>query len=146
MLKLFSETAQYAIQTMLHLACNPEKKTMVSAIAEEEGIPSQYLGKIVQTLSKHSLIKTTRGRGGGISLNKKPKNIKIVDILTAIDGPPQNPEICVFGLDECLDAAPCPVHSEWKSLKAEIKNKLINKNLLSLSKELKKKHKIMNMK
>tara|TARA_B100000959_G_C14741459_1_gene525260 strand:+ start:277 stop:717 length:441 start_codon:yes stop_codon:yes gene_type:complete len=143
MFKLFSESTQYAIQAMIHLACNLDKKTNVNIIAEKEGIPSQYLGKIVQVLSKHNLIKATRGRGGGISLNYSPKDIKIIDIVIAINGPFKNPEMCVYGLDFCVDTAPCPVHKQWKGLKEDMKIKLMDQNLLSLSNNLKEKHKSM---
>ena len=143
MFKLFSESTQYAIQTMIHLACNPKDKTMVSAIAKSEDIPPHYLGKIAQTLAKHHLIKTSRGRTGGIILNKPPEDIRIIDIVVAINGSPETPEMCVFGLDFCSDSAPCPIHPEWKGLKEDIINKLMNQNLLSLADELKKKHNFM---
>ena len=145
MLKLFSESTQYAIQAMIHLSVNPEKRTMVSIIAEKENIPSQYLGKIAQILSKHGLIKTTRGRSGGLILSCPPEDIKILDIVLAINGPYPDPEMCVFGLDFCVDSAPCPVHKEWKGLKEDIKKKLMNQNLRSLANELKKKHAMMRL-
>ena len=43
---------------------NPEKPIMVREIAEAYSIPAQFLAKITQTLAKHHLLNTTRGRGG----------------------------------------------------------------------------------
>ncbi|MBC8311406.1 MAG: Rrf2 family transcriptional regulator [Candidatus Marinimicrobia bacterium] len=129
---------------MIYLAVNDEKLILVHQIAEDYKIPKYYLAKIVQTLSKHNLIKSTRGRNGGIQLSKPAGEIKILDIIHAINGPPGDSEMCIFGLDICSDLVPCPVHEVWKSMKADINDKLIHQNLESLAKEVHRKHELLN--
>ena len=140
---MFTESVKHAIQAMIYLANNQDKNVMVSTIAEDYDIPKFYLAKIVQTLSKHNLIHSTRGRSGGIKLNKPAKDIRIIDIINVIDGPPPEHEICLFGLDICSDSVPCPVHDVWKAMKQELNEKLIHQNLETLSKEMHRKHKLL---
>ena len=140
---MFSESVKHSIQAMIHLAENDGKLIMVSHIAENYEIPKHYLAKLVQTLSKHHLIKSVQGRNGGIQLNKPPSEIKIIDIIHAIEGPPPENEMCIFGLDKCSDQVPCPIHSDWKKMKLQLEDKLFNRNLDDLNKELQKKHKLL---
>jgi Rrf2 family protein len=140
---MFSESVKHSIQAMIHLAENDGKLIMVNHIAENCEIPKHYLAKLVQTLSKHHLIKSVQGRNGGIQLNKPPSEIKIIDIIHAIEGPPHENEMCIFGLDKCSDQVPCPIHSDWKKMKLQLEDKLFNRNLDDLNKELQKKHKLL---
>ncbi len=121
MLNIFSESIKYSIQTMIYLASHQNERVMVSTIAADYDIPKFYLAKLVQNLVKHQLIKASRGRTGGISLNKPAQDIRIIDIIHAIDGPDSVEEMCVFGLDICSDVVPCPVHNVWSGMKENIK-------------------------
>lgn len=142
MIPMFSESVKHAIQAMIYLAVNQDKTVRVNKIAEDYDIPKFYLAKIVQTLSKHKLIHSTRGRSGGIKLNKPAKDIRVIDIIHVIDGPPPEHEMCLFGLDICSDSVPCPVHDTWKIMKQELNKKLIHQNLEALAREVHKKHEI----
>jgi len=134
-----SKTIQNAIQTMVYLTLNKEKHANVTEISKEYNISKSYLAKIVQILSAKKLIKTSTGRNGGISLNRKPESIKVIDIVNAINGSSRNREICVLGIGECNDDTHCPIHHSWKLVKKTINNKLSNQNLKTLSEELSKK-------
>ncbi len=110
----YSKSAKYAIQAMIYLAeSNQEDLIMVSEIAEAYKIPKSFLSKITRTLGKHNLLKTTRGRNGGIQLSKPADDIKLIHIVEAIDGPEAGCERCGFGFDACSDDDPCPFHHKW---------------------------------
>jgi len=140
---MFTESVKHAIQAMIYLAANNDENVMVSKIAENYDIPKFYLAKIVQTLSKHNLIHSTRGRSGGIKLNKPAKDIRIIDIIHVIDGPPPEHEICIFGIDICSDSVPCPVHDVWKTMKNDLNDKLIHQDLETLANEMNRKHELL---
>jgi Rrf2 family protein len=116
---------------------------MVREIAEAYGIPSQFLSKIMQTLVKQRLIKATRGRKGGITLNKPAREIYLNQIINAIDGPPPEKEQCVVGLDLCSDETPCPLHEQWKPIRLKLRNMLDSESLDILAKRVLSKRKIM---
>ena len=78
---MFSESAKYAIQAMIYLAENQKDgMILVSQISDDYDIPKYYLSKLIQTLSKNNLLKSSRGRRGGVKLGKPAKDIKIIDI------------------------------------------------------------------
>ncbi|MEK6674393.1 MAG: Rrf2 family transcriptional regulator [Planctomycetota bacterium] len=56
-------------------------------IAEEYGIPAEYLLKIMQQLVRAQVLKSERGRGGGFTLGKAPSKVSLLDIVEAIEGP-----------------------------------------------------------
>ncbi|MBC8479601.1 MAG: Rrf2 family transcriptional regulator [FCB group bacterium] len=139
---IYSKSSEYAIQAMIYLAEHHEQeKIMVSKIAEEYGIPVHFLAKLVQTLVKHHLVKSFRGRSGGLKLNKPARDIRVIDIVYAIDGPPPEKEMCVIGLDECNDTVPCPLHNNWKIIKENIRVLLGHENLEHLAVEVVRKRK-----
>jgi Rrf2 family protein len=56
-------------------------------IAEDTGIPVEYLRKVLQRLTRARLVQSERGRGGGFRLGKSPSKITLLDIVEAIEGP-----------------------------------------------------------
>ncbi|MFQ6610394.1 MAG: RrF2 family transcriptional regulator [Fidelibacterota bacterium] len=143
---LYSKSSEYAIQAMIYLAVNQkDERIMVNKIAREYDIPLYFLAKIVQTLSKHHLIRSYRGRNGGIKLNKPANDIRIIDIVYAIDGPPPEKEMCVIGLDECSDSVACPLHNNWKIIKENIRVLLGHENLEKLANEVIKKRETLRL-
>ena len=135
MLKL-SKTVQDAIQTMVYLALNENKHASVASLSSQYNFSKTYLAKIVQILSSNKLIKTSIGRRGGVSLNKNPESIKIIDIVNAIDGNSYKKEQCFLGIGDCNEETHCPIHYSWQSVKTTIHDKLSNQNLKDLSLEL----------
>ena len=146
MLKMFSDSIKHSVQAMIYLANHDNERVRVGQIATDYDIPKFYLAKLVQTLAKHHLIKTTRGRNGGIKLNKPAKDIRIIDIIHAINSPPPNEDMCIYGLDICTDLAPCPFHDVWKKMRENITDNLHHQNLENLARELDRKHKILGSK
>ncbi len=144
---LYSKSAEYAIQAMIYLAEHkPEKPIMIRKIAEDYDIPYQFLAKIMQVLVKHRLVKATRGRTGGVQLAKDPKDIYLNQIVHAIDGFPPDEEMCVVGLDLCSDDVPCPLHEQWKPIRAQLRDLLSTEPLDDLAKRVIKKRDEMNKK
>ncbi len=120
--------ADYALRAMLYLARNDKldkdsKKASTSQIAKDQEIPASFLAKIISQLSIAGLIDTKRGAKGGVCLKRDKKDITLLDVVEAIDGPinlnecTQNPNICTFG-------ETCPLHSVWCEAQVELVNKL----------------------
>jgi Rrf2 family protein len=130
---LYSKSAEYTIQAMLYLAENEgQGLVMVSSIAEAYNIPKHFLAKLVQTLTRNHLIKSYRGRNGGIELARSSGKITILQIVNAIEGPPPEQEVCVIGLDVCSDDVVCPLHNQWQHIRELVHDTLNNQTLLEL--------------
>ena len=61
--------------------------TSVRDIAERTGLPQPYLEQILLALKGAGLVRSKRGVGGGYVLAKSPADIKVSDIISAVDGP-----------------------------------------------------------
>lgn len=134
---LYSKSAKYAIQSMIYLAVKEaENLTMVSEIAEAYNIPQSFLSKITRTLRKHHLIKSTRGRNGGIRLSKPANEIFINDILFAVDGPESIIPKCGFGYDSCTKEYPCPFHHRWSDVITQVYELMESETLENLARDV----------
>lgn len=78
--------AHYATVAMLALASRYELDEPVQArvIATNHGVPSQFLGQILQQLRNAGLVTSLRGSNGGFRLAKPPEQISIIAILEAV--------------------------------------------------------------
>jgi Rrf2 family protein len=83
-----------------------------SVIAAMSKSPPNYLGKLLQMMSKAELVHSQKGLGGGYRLARDPADISLFDVLESIeDGRAWNR--CIFGDSECSDNNPCAVHNDW---------------------------------
>src|ERR1700683_768221 len=106
---LYSRSVEYAIRSCVHLAQLPGGQyAMVKQIAAEEEIPAHFLAKILQQLTRKGLLRSSKGPTGGFSLRVPPDDIRLLDIIEALDGLAEY-ERCVNGLPECSDRMPCPL-------------------------------------
>jgi len=113
---IYSRSAEYAIRAFVHLARVQEGKyAMVKNIAEQEEIPAHFLAKILQQLARKGLLRSSKGPTGGFALRVEASEIRLLDIVEALDGlaPYQQ---CASGLSECSDDMPCSMHDSWIAL------------------------------
>ena len=131
---LYSKSTEYALQAMIYLAENEgQGLAMVSIIADTYDIPKHFLAKLVQTLTRHHLIKSYRGRNGGVKLARPAENITMLQVVNAIEGMPPEHEMCVIGLDVCSEEVACPLHNQWQHIKTLVKESLHHKTLGELA-------------
>ncbi len=116
---IFSRKCEYGLQAALYLAANNEKGPISSdEIAAALHIPKEFVSKILQSLTKKDIIASKKGKAGGFYLAKEPDQIRLIDIVVAIDGI-DTFERCVLGFPECSPDHPCPVHDRWGVLRDE---------------------------
>lgn len=85
---MLSKKTKYAIKALVILAKNQNEPPMqIARIAEKEHIPKKFLEQILLDLRNAGFLFSKKGAGGGYSLNKKPEDIYLVDILRITDGP-----------------------------------------------------------
>ena len=87
-----STRGDYACRALLSLALRAEpdcvqKPTSVRDIAERTGLPQPYLEQILLALKGAGLVRSKRGVGGGYILNRPPADIRLSEIVSAVDGP-----------------------------------------------------------
>jgi len=73
-----------------------------------------------------------RGPKGGIKLAKNAADIRVMDIVSCIDGLKQFNN-CILGLAECNERHPCPLHGSWAGHRDEISKDFNNLTIKDLS-------------
>jgi Rrf2 family iron-sulfur cluster assembly transcriptional regulator len=71
----------------LALHADTEGPTAVRDIAERTGLPQPYLEQILLALKGAGLVRSKRGVGGGYVLARRPEEITLSQIVSAVDGP-----------------------------------------------------------
>ncbi|MET0143836.1 MAG: Rrf2 family transcriptional regulator [Ilumatobacteraceae bacterium] len=84
-----STRGDYACRALLSLTLHGagDGPTSVRDIAERTGLPQPYLEQILLALKGAGLVRSKRGVGGGYVLARDPADIKLSEIVSAVDGP-----------------------------------------------------------
>jgi len=123
MIKL-STKGRYGARLMLSLARhykNGDETVILKSISDEEEISIRYLEQIIIPLKINRLVKSIRGAGGGYILARRPSEIKLSEILHALEGSCCLVE-CVEDEDFCHRIPICATHEVWKEATRLLKN------------------------
>ncbi len=84
----FSAKGEYGIMAVLDLALtNGAAPVQAKAIADRQGIPLRFLEQILSALRHAGLVESSRGVHGGYRLARPAGEIRIGDVIQAVDGP-----------------------------------------------------------
>ena len=115
----FSTKAEYGLKAMVNLAISfPEFKN-IKTIAGEEEISAKYLERLMGILRENNLVNSHRGKSGGYTLARNPANIKVGEIIEALEGP-----ISIKCEREECRLKKCPSKKVWIKLGKQIKKTL----------------------
>lgn len=117
-----STKGRYAVMAMADLASQGSGKPVALAdIATRQEISLSYLEQLFGKLRKGALVKSVRGPGGGYRLARPGAEIRISDIILAVDEPiqatrcaPGTPAGCHNNKGRCL------THDLWEELSNQI--------------------------
>jgi Rrf2 family protein len=126
--------ADYAVRAVLFLARNGDQRIATNMIAEEQRIPPSFLAKIVSQLSIAGLLHTSRGARGGVTLARESKEISLLEVIEAIDGPIQLNE-CVGENSTCSFDGECPLHPVWNEVHDQLVSRLKATNFADMAKK-----------
>jgi len=104
---MISQTAEYALRAMVHMATVDSKQT-VEQIAVGTQVPAGYLSKVLQSLTRAELLRSQRGIGGGFTLAKPADTVSVYEVVQAVD-PIQRIHECPLGLAAHRHRL-CPLH------------------------------------
>jgi len=132
---MLTKGCEYAIRAavlLTHKSREERQFVPVREIADELDISFHFLTKLLQVLTEAGILHSFRGPNGGVALTRKPSDIRLHDIIVAIDG--ENLfKSCVLGLSRCSDDSPCPLHREWARRREQIDRMFANATLAKLA-------------
>lgn len=116
---IFSKKCELGIQAVLFLSVKKNKLIYrAEEISDELKVPKEFVSKVLQILTASGIVGSKKGKSGGFYLSKKPSQIRLIDIVEAIDGLEVFNE-CVLGFPGCSAEKPCPVHDKWGMVRDE---------------------------
>jgi len=115
-----STRARYGTRALLELALHwGEGPVLLKDIAQRQQIPLPYLQQLIGPLIQVGIIKTTRGKRGGISLLKPPKEGVLGEVIQLLDGSIA-PVKCVDSPETCPLSGHCVTRDIWEEVKKAI--------------------------
>jgi len=120
---------KYAVTASLDLAMHDENTSYVaiSEIAKRQSIPASYLEQLFRYLRKAGILESLRGPGGGYKLTRPTSDIKIGEIIAAVENRMDATQC--GGEGNCSAGSKCLAHNLWTELNSEVDNFLMNKSL-----------------
>lgn len=119
-----STRGRYGLRAMLELATSFGRGPLVvTELAGQQGLSRKYLHTLLASLKKAGLVEAIRGPGGGFVLSRSPAEIRLSEVLRAVEGP--------FALVDCVDNANgcersngCVARGVWSELSSAIEQML----------------------
>ncbi len=129
-MKLTSK-GRYAVMAMADLAKNHDPRPVaLNEISLRQGISIFYLEQLFLKLKKNSLVNSTRGPSGGYVLSKSPDQIKLSNIISAVNEEVKTLKCNKNSKKGCNGkSVKCITHSLWDELGEHINLFFENKSL-----------------
>jgi Rrf2 family protein len=113
---MFRTETRHALRALASLA-HADAPVPISTLAERTGTPAPMLSKVLHRLSLLGFVTGRTGRGGGYRLARAAGQLRLSDLVTALEGPGFARE-CLFGWTACSEEKPCPLHTTWSRVRA----------------------------
>lgn len=118
---MISQTAEYALRAIVYLADQSDAPQTTQQIAEITRVPSGYLAKVMQQLSRAGLVRAQRGLHGGFTLAIPAKELTVLDVVQAVD-PLRRIAHCPLGI--VGHQSLCPLHRRLDNAVAMVEKAL----------------------
>jgi Rrf2 family protein len=112
-----STRTRYGTRALLELALHKGKEPVsLKDIAGQQQISLPYLEQLIAPLIAGGIIRSTKGPKGGISLARKPGDIKLSEITHLLEGSVA-PVECIDNPEVCKRSEFCATRDIWSELK-----------------------------
>jgi len=128
---------RYAVMAMADLALYQNGKPVsLNDISLRQNISLSYLEQLFSKLKNEKLVKSVRGPSGGYVLEKNPKDIKLSNIIFAVDEQVKTLNCKRDSKRGCNGKTmKCITHNLWEDLEQHINNFFENVSLNDLLKQ-----------
>lgn len=119
-----SKIVDYGTLVLTHMAQYPDRLFSAADLAAALGLGQPTVSKVLKTLLRHSLVRSSRGSQGGYALTRSADQISVAQIIDALEEQP-------FGLTECTSTpgvcsyeAGCQIRMNWQRINAVVRRTL----------------------
>lgn len=127
---------EYGLRCILQLVVNDLDRPMtVAEVAENEGLSTEYAGKLLNLMRQGGLVESIRGRNGGFVLGRAADEISVADVLRVFSGDIFDSETCQRfrgSESDCVHSTACSLRPVWTMLSDMISRTLERLTLADL--------------
>ncbi|MDA0262163.1 MAG: Rrf2 family transcriptional regulator [Proteobacteria bacterium] len=117
-----STKGRYAVMAMVDLTmAGAGAPVSLADIADRQEISVSYLEQLFAKMRRHGLVKSVRGPGGGYVLGRLPEELRISDIVRAVDESLKQTRCTTGSATGCSGSqGRCVAHDLWEELGNQI--------------------------
>ena len=134
---MFNKETEYALRGLVYIQIQNLKgrRPGIIEIAQEIDAPQFYIAKILQRLVKLGFIESQKGKGGGFYFDSTKPDIPLRDLIMATEGD-KSFRGCAFGLKQCDENNPCPLHEKYAPIRNALNNLITEEGVQSLAQKI----------
>lgn len=126
----------YGIMLLTSFARDPGRPMRNARdLAVEAHLPLSTVRKVLKILAHHRLLEAHRGVKGGFALARKPEEVRLDEIIEALEGPIAFTK-CSSHKDDCRLERVCPVRSNWRRINRLMLGALRGVTLAEMAREI----------
>lgn len=130
MIKL-SKLTDYSVVILAEMAQGQGGLMTASGLAAASNLPEPTVAKVLKLLARGAVISSVRGANGGYVLERRPEEISIATVITALEGPVVLTE-CVSSGGGCCHEKTCSVKGQWDPVNEAMRAALENVSLAQM--------------
>jgi Rrf2 family protein len=116
---MLTRTGDYAFRAAIYLAHDAEDGFhQTRDLAKALNVPGNYLGKILQQMAHAGVVESRRGMNGGFRLCRLPEQVRLFDVLRAVDAVPVDAECPLLAGGR--QAELCRLHRRFAAMTADL--------------------------
>jgi Rrf2 family protein len=125
---VLSKKTKYAINALVYIAKNIDAQPIsVSKISEGQNIPLKFLESILTELKNARILKSTKGKYGGYTLNGTPESIHMAKVMRILEGAIALLPCVTYEFyercEECVDEETCGI----RQIVMEVRNETVKR-------------------
>ena len=142
---MLTRSTEYAIRALVFIQLQNwlKKRPGVPEIAAEIEAPAPFSAKILHTLTRQGLLLSMKGRGGGFFFDGNQSDLTLHRVIHVMEGDSLFTR-CGFGLKNCSDANPCPLHDRFIELRNGIEELAMRETIGSLAAKIRSGNAVLN--
>ncbi len=134
---MFNKETEYALRGLVYIKLQnlKDRRPGTMEIAREIEAPQFYTAKILQRLVRAGFLESSKGKGGGFYFDPGKPDLQLVRLIFATEGD-RSYSGCGFGLKQCDENNPCPLHDKYAAIRNSINKLLSEETVQSLAEKV----------
>jgi Rrf2 family protein len=134
---MFNKETEYALRGLVYIKLQnlKSRRPGTSEVAKEIDAPPFYTAKILQRLVRSGFLRSMKGKGGGFFFEPGQPEIPLKKLISAIEGEGSFAG-CGFGLKQCDENNPCPLHDKYAAVRQLINDLVSEETVQGLAEKV----------